>query len=79
MSDLRGSDDARIVSRRRFVRLSANADAGLAVAKCVSNQGGRGGFEPRLITTLGELAPPGHPPFRGGIFDEERDARAEEV
>ena len=49
---------ARHLSRRRFIRLSASAAAGLAIAGCVAGRERLGNPGPRLITTLGDLALP---------------------
>ena len=49
---------ARYLSRRRFIRVSASAAAGLAVAGCVAGRERLGNPGPRLVTTLGDLALP---------------------
>jgi phosphotriesterase-related protein len=58
MGDLSRVNDARYLSRRRFIQLSASAAAGLAMAGCVAVRERTGGPGPRLITTLGDRALP---------------------
>ena len=58
MGDHSRVNAARYLSRRRFIRLSASAAAGLAVAGCVARRERLGNPGPRLITTLGDLALP---------------------
>ena len=58
MGDHSRVNAARYLSRRRFIRLSASAAAGLAVAGCVAGRERLGNPGPRLITTLGDLALP---------------------
>ena len=58
MGDRSRVNAARYLSRRRFVRLSASAAAGLAVAGRDAGRYARAGSGPRLITTLGDLALP---------------------
>jgi hypothetical protein len=58
MGDLSHVNDVRDLSRRRFIRLSANAAVGVALARCDALRDGLGGSGPRLITTLGDLALP---------------------
>ena len=58
MGDHSRVNAARYLSRRRFIRLSASAAAGLAVAGCVAGRERLGSPGPRLITTLGDLALP---------------------
>ena len=48
----------RYLSRRRFIRVSASAAAGLAVAGCVAGRERLDNPGPRLVTTLGDLAVP---------------------
>ena len=58
MGDLSRVNDARLLSRRRFIELCAMAGAGLAAAGCGARPERLGATGPRLITTLGERAPP---------------------
>ena len=58
MGDLGHHREGRHLSRRRFMGMSACAAAGLVVGGCIGRGGARGGPEPRLITTLGDLAFP---------------------
>ena len=58
MGDHSRVNAARYLSRRRFIRLSASAAAGLAVAGCVAGRERLGNPGPRLVTTLGDLALP---------------------
>jgi phosphotriesterase-related protein len=51
-------NDAPNLSRRQFIRLSASAALGLAVAGCGPGRQELGGSGPRLVTTLGKLALP---------------------
>ena len=58
MGDHSRVNAARYLSRRRFIRVSASAAAGLAVAGCVAGRERLGNPGPRLVTTLGDLALP---------------------
>ena len=48
----------RYLSRRRFIRVSASAAAGLAVGGCVAGRERLDNPGPRLVTTFGDLALP---------------------